>query len=234
MKMKIFYKLFFCTAFLFCACGIYAQKTLAVMNDSIENQVKPLKGIQTMRSVFSNMPDSIIPVLTKNNRLDCIDFLDSHMKAVVKNRFSQESEMNTLTKDYLSFKTSASSSFEMKLLPVNDSTQIFCLIKHFYGPACDSEISFYNFSWQKLPALHYISLPDMKDFLLSDSTRTGDLSAIDMKLYQIDLDSLSTDLCIKFSSLDYLAKETATKVSLFFRKTPICYRWMDGKFVRKD
>lgn len=232
--MKIFYKLFFCTAFLFCACGIYAQKTLAVMNDSIENQVKPLKGIQTMRSVFSSMPDSIIPVLTKNNRLDCIDFLDSHMKAVVKNRFSQESEMNTLTKDYLSFKTSASSSFEMKLLPVNDSTQIFCLIKHFYGPACDSEISFYNFSWQKLPALHYISLPDMKDFLLSDSTRTGDLSAIDMKLYQIDLDSLSTDLCIKFSSLDYLAKETATKVSLFFRKTPICYRWMDGKFVRKD
>ena len=234
MKMKIFYKLFFCTAFLFCACGIYAQKTLAVMNDSIENQAKPLNGIQTMRAVFSNMPDSIIPVLTKNNRLDCIDFFDSHMKAVVKNRFSQESEMETLTKDYLSFKTSTSSSFEMKLLPVNDSTQIFCLVKHFYGPACDSEISFYNFSWQKLPSSHYISLPDMNDFLVPDSTRASDMSVIDMKLYQINLDSLSTDLKISFSSLNYLSKENSALLTPSFGGNSILYKWMKGRFIRKE
>jgi len=234
MKIKIFYKFFFCTVFLFRICGIYAQKTLAVMNDSIENQAKPLNGIQTMRAVFSNMPDSIIPVLTKNNRLDCIDFFDSHMKAVVKNRFSQESEMETLTKDYLSFKTSTSGSFEMKLLPVNDSTQIFCLVKHFYGPACDSEISFYNFSWQKLPSSHYISLPDMNDFLVSDSTRTSDMSAIDMKLYQINLDSLSSDLKISFSSLNYLSKENAVLLTPSFGKNFILYQWMKGRFIRKE
>ena len=42
---------------------------------------------QNMRSVFISMPDSITPLLTKVNKEDCVDFLDSNMKAEVKNRF---------------------------------------------------------------------------------------------------------------------------------------------------
>ena len=39
------------------------------------------------RTVFVQMPDSILPLLTEVNRADCIDFLDSHMRAQVTNRF---------------------------------------------------------------------------------------------------------------------------------------------------
>src|SRR5574344_88688 len=224
--MKRLYKLLLCMALVLSAGAASAQKTLAVMNDSIASLAKPLTGIQTMRTVFSSMPDSIFPVLTKNNRLDCIDFFDSHMKAVVKNRFSQESEMKALTKDYLSFQTSPSSSFEMKLLPVNDSTQIFCLVKHAFGPACDSEVFFYNFSWEKLPVSRYFTMPDMNAFLVPDSTHAN-LSAIDMKLYKVSLDSLSTDLKVTFTSLEYLTKEDAIAVTPSFRKEPIRYRWIE-------
>ena len=28
-----------------------------------------------MRDVFAAMPDSVLPLVTKNNRLDCIDFM---------------------------------------------------------------------------------------------------------------------------------------------------------------
>jgi hypothetical protein len=35
---------------------------------------------QDARTVFINMPDSLMPLLTKVNREDCIDFLDSKMR----------------------------------------------------------------------------------------------------------------------------------------------------------
>ena len=38
---------------------------------------------QDMKSVFIAMPDSITPLLTKVNKEDCVDFLDSNMKAEV-------------------------------------------------------------------------------------------------------------------------------------------------------
>ena len=32
---------------------------------------------QKMRDVFAAMPDSVLGIMTKNNRLDCIDFVES-------------------------------------------------------------------------------------------------------------------------------------------------------------
>ena len=42
---------------------------------------------QEAKTLFVNMPDSLSPLLTKVNREDCIDFLESKMKAQVENRF---------------------------------------------------------------------------------------------------------------------------------------------------
>ena len=57
----------------------------------------------TIRDVFRQMPDSLMPYLSTNNRLDFIDFLDSNMKAEVKNQFDGKSEMTVMTDDSLSF-----------------------------------------------------------------------------------------------------------------------------------
>ena len=55
---------------------------------------------QTMRQLFVSLPDSVLmPQLTKVNREDCIDFLDSKMKAEVTNRFDGKSTLDTLSTD---------------------------------------------------------------------------------------------------------------------------------------
>ena len=56
---------------------------------------------QKMRDCFVNMPDSVLTLLTKNNRLDCVDFIDSKMRAVVRNEFEGKSELLMLTDSYL-------------------------------------------------------------------------------------------------------------------------------------
>ena len=95
---------------------------------------------QDMKSVFVSMPDSITPLLTKVNKEDCVDFLDSNMKAEVSTRFGGTAEMKVLTDDYVLMQTTPASSLEMKLLPVNDSTKVICMVKTVCATACDSEI----------------------------------------------------------------------------------------------
>ena len=79
---------------------------------------------QDMKSVFISMPDSITPLLTKVNKEDCVDFLDSNMKAEVSTRFGGTAEMKVLTDDYALMQTTPTSSLEMKLFPVNDSVKV--------------------------------------------------------------------------------------------------------------
>ena len=113
---------------------------------------------QDMKSVFISMPDSIAPLLTKVNKEDCVDFLVYDMKAEVKNRFGGVTELKVLTDDYLFLQTTANSSMEMKLLPVNDSTKVVCMIKTVCSSACDSEVHFYSSDWkQKLMTTDYLS-----------------------------------------------------------------------------
>ena len=56
---------------------------------------------QEAKTLFVNIPDSLTPLLTKVNREDCIDFLESKMKAQVENRFGKKSEMTELGTDYV-------------------------------------------------------------------------------------------------------------------------------------
>ena len=69
------------------------------------------------------MPDSLTPLLTEVNKADCIDFLESKMKAEVTNRLGQKSEMTELAPDYIRMQMTSRSFWQMKMLNVNDSTR---------------------------------------------------------------------------------------------------------------
>ena len=60
----------------------------------------------TLRDAFRQMPDSLMPSLTQNDRLDFLDFLDAGMRAEVKNRLGGTSVMTALTADSLSLQVS--------------------------------------------------------------------------------------------------------------------------------
>ena len=81
-----------------------------------------------MRDVFAAMPDSLLPAVSKNNRLDCIDFIENGLEAKVRNAFDDYVILEALTSDYARFRTSAASVMELKLLPQSDSTAVLCMV----------------------------------------------------------------------------------------------------------
>ena len=190
---------------------------------------------QDMKTVFVAMPDFVTPLLTKVNREDCIDFLDSNMKAVVKNRFGNVAEMKVLTDDYVLMQTSEVGTLEMKLLPLADSTKVICMVKTVNVPVADSSVRFYTSDWsQQLDVKEFLQLPSMDAFFLpNDSLKDEAIltrKKADMHLMKVQLSKEDTSLTFTYTIPDYLNEEDREKLLPHLRKEPIVLRWSEGKF----
>ena len=109
---------------------------------------------QTLRDVFRQIPDSLMPSLSVNNRLDFIDFMDSNMKAVVRNQLGGTSEMTALTDDSLSIRMSDALRIDILLLtldePVDTIKQVVVLAESFMSDSVyqDTSLKFNTSDWQ--------------------------------------------------------------------------------------
>lgn len=192
---------------------------------------------QSVKSCFTQMPDSLSPLLTAVNRADFIDFLESKMKAEVTNRFGGKSEMTELTADYIRVQVTPQSTWQMKLLPVNDSVRVVCTVSTVCAPACDSHIRFYTTDWRELPSAPYLAtLPRMDDFI-AQAPDTADVYRYrdarlqaDMLLMKADLSGKDATLTFTFTTPDYMGKEAAETLKSYLRR-PVSYRWKEGTFV---
>ena len=194
---------------------------------------------QDLKSLYIALPDSLSPLLTKVNREDFGDFLANDMKAEVRNRFGETSEMKKLTPDYLEVRVSKSSREEMKLLPLDDSVKVVCVVRTYWGPVADSEVCFYDTDWHELPADRFIDLPTEDRFYRHpftetavDSLRNLRLHA-DMYLKEIRLSEKEQSLSVAYTTPCYMDKEMADKLKPYLINKPIQYVWSDGKFKEK-
>ena len=70
---------------------------------------------QTIKEVWSDMPDSIMPLLSRNNRLDCVDYWEAGQHGDVKNRLEGKVVILFMNEDSLAVADTEVSSYEMKL-----------------------------------------------------------------------------------------------------------------------
>lgn len=117
-----------------------------------------LAPAQEIRDVFKQMPDSLVPYLTQNNRLDFLDFLDSNMKAEVKNRLGGTSEMTGLSADSLSISMSSTLRTDLFLMPlaatVDSVSSTVVMVETFLTDSVhgQSRVSYFTPQWQRLAA----------------------------------------------------------------------------------
>lgn len=119
-----------------------------------------------MVEVFLNMPDSLLLLLTNNDRMDLLDFAESKMTAKVTNRLDAKSTLDRLTDDYLHLTVTNISTLEMKLLPLaNDTLPAVVVVKTVEGPAKDSVLKLYASDWSReLEVKSYLDEPQLDDY----------------------------------------------------------------------
>lgn len=182
---------------------------------------------QRMRDVFASMPDSVLEVMTKNNRLDCIDFIENNMEARVRNRFDGFSELKNLTEDYLNLNLTSSCLVEMKLLPVADSISYICVVKTYSGPVRESTVAVYTDKWKLLSREKWIKWPEYNDFWQANDSITD-----------VDIRSMQREQAMHFVSACLSADQTRLTLEVQLDKTdeekdkkmksvlhPLVYEW---------
>ena len=158
-----------------------------------------------IRDIYAEAPDSIFPLLTKNNRLDQIDFRENNMQAVVKNKFDDRVELLVLTDKYLKLQLSERCIVEMRLL--SDST--FCMVQTFNAPAPDSRICLYDTAWHELSQT--IERPAVDDFLGEDVDTDIRLALQALPLIKASLSEENNSITFELQTSE-LTKEQRKKV----------------------
>lgn len=193
---------------------------------------------QTVREAFLSMPDDVLPLLSKNNRADFIDFAESGMQAVVKDKMQYSAEMTEKKDNYIRLRTSDVSDFQIKILPLTDSVNVICTVTTVEVPVKSSHIDFYTADWQKADASEFFPELSISDFLvrtdesfLRDSVMHSALA--DINLYGIDLVPDADVAEVTVTTEGYATKEEAARIKSWISAIPVRLCWKNGKFIKE-
>ena len=119
-----------------------------------------------VRDMFVAMPDSVLPLLSGINRLDMLDFRDSGMKSVVRNRLEGYSELIDIGSNSMRIRYTGNSEVTIRLYYYKDAVPVVCLLHTVTsGGLSDSRISFYDSKWKKLDDQRLLRIPTIDDFI---------------------------------------------------------------------
>lgn len=107
-------------------------------------------GAQTMRQIWMDMPDEMVPYLNQSNRTELADYVDMKVDAAIRNKLEDTTRIERLTPEYIRVKLNASHRLEMRLLRKADGGKVLCVVNTWFGPAADSRLSFYDADWHPL------------------------------------------------------------------------------------
>jgi len=119
---------------------------------------------QTMKQIFQTLPDSILPSLSKNDRLDLIDLYENKMQNEVNNQLRGKSRMTVLTENLTKIQLSELAEVQLCKLPTPDS-YLICMIHSVKADAWDSNTRFYNPDWT--PAKYHLSASSSGKILMT-------------------------------------------------------------------
>lgn len=179
---------------------------------------------QTMATIIQTMPDSILPQLTRNNRLDFIDYMASNMKAETSNRLGGKSEMTELSDTYTNIRLSESAEVAFKLLTTNTGDKVIMQI-YTYTLSDSLKVSqpiFYTTGWQIDTPCTYLP-----DFINHHDSNTA---------YQLTAHADNSNLEVRQSKVVVLEPYDEKNISSTFKRfssdsTPLTW---NGKTFQKE
>ena len=205
---------------------------IAVLVSAVFYLSADAKGF-VMKDFFKQMPDSVVPYLTENNRLDLIDFVESGMDSQVENKLGGVTRLLRLTDNYLKLRLTDASLLEMKLLQYGsgnaDSLELVACAVMTYGDSIkESTVRFYSSDWEPVRVASPLSYETISRCGVSDSLPQGLLrGALQNVFVEAALSPDDENMTITLSYPDYgeVGKE---KPSL--RKLSTILKWSGLSF----
>lgn len=154
---------------------------------------------QSLREVWIEMPDSILPYLSKSQRTELADYVEMKAEPAVLSTFGDSVRIERMTNNYLLLKANEATRLEIKLLDNNT----LALVQTWMAPAAESKLSLFNLQWQPKEAVVAYKANIVKPDSMSDED-FSDLKTLmspRLKEYRLSADNNSLSVSWNFPLL---------------------------------
>ncbi|MDO4160606.1 MAG: DUF3256 family protein [Prevotellaceae bacterium] len=192
----------------------------------------------SVKSVMEKIPEKMIPYLDYAQITELCKFANLRDSMKVKNVLNGNTYVDSISDSFMKVHLNDVSEIELKLLPLNDSTKVICMIKSYNSPVMESIIKFYSTEWRSVESS--LGLPDMTDAeaVLSAFTQKPDTMTLsrynELKKY---IEPVAVSACfsdkdentITFTvSMPMLNKEDTKAVKDIIKQKS--FKWINGSF----
>lgn len=184
----------------------------------------------TAEQAFVSAPESVLPLLNRNTRLDMVDYYNSGSETASKNKLSGNSRVTSIKINDLRFEKSIASSCQIVILNMNNGMEIIALIETVKTPVADSQITFYTTDWKKIDS-KYFSEPELEDWLTSEGKKNIKEieSTISFMLVEYEYDTVKNELILRNNISQMLSEEIFKSIKSSFL-AQLRYRWTGKQF----
>lgn len=193
---------------------------------------------QTIEKWYVNMPDILNPTLSKQNRMELLEYHKAGQGDSIANIFKNQAyllKFDTLNQQIL-VKNTPTSTFEMKILNLPDNSSIIGIIRTVCAPVCMSTIEFYDTAWNVLPVRFYmpsaIEWVDMNKIPAEKIDLQWVRSLMGISFVSLRFSDKDQSVLAKNNTLDYISEEDRKVIAPYISDKSITFKLKDRTWQR--
>ncbi len=163
---------------------------------------------QSLREVWIEMPDSILPYLSKSQRTELADYVEMKAEPAVLSTFGDSVRIERMTNNYLLLKANEATRLEIKLLDNNT----LALVRTWMAPAAESKLSLFNLQWQPKEAVVEYKANIVKPDSMSDEDFSDLKTLMSPRLKEYRLSADNNSLSVSWN-YPLLSKKDVKRVT---------------------
>ena len=178
---------------------------------------------QRLREVWIEMPDSILPYLSKSQRTELADYVEMKAEPAVLSTFGDSVRIERMTNNYLLLKANEATRLEIKLLDNNT----LALVQTWMAPAAESKLSLFNLQWQPKEAVVAYKANIVKPDSMSDEDFSDLKTLMSPRLKEYRLSADNNSLSVSWN-YPLLSKKDVKRVTELLK--PQVLNWTGKDF----
>ena len=178
---------------------------------------------QSLREVWIEMPDSILPYLSKSQRTELADYVEMKAEPAVLSTFGDSVRIEHMTNNYLLLKANEATRLEIKLLDNNT----LALVQTWMAPAAESKLRLFNLQWQPKEAVVAYKVNIVKPDSMSDEDFADLKTLMSPRLKEYRLSADNNSLSVSWN-YPLLSKKDVKRVTELLK--PQVLNWTGKDF----
>jgi hypothetical protein len=184
------------------------------------------------------MPDVLNPVMSQKNRIELLEYHKAGQSDTVDNKFGNPAILQVFDtlNNRIVVRNTVSSTFEMKVLKLENMKPVLGCINTVCGSICQSDIAFYDTAWNCI-SLQF-TMPKAIEWLNEEKLEKSDLDKVwvrnllENSFVSLSFHSVSSQIIARNNSMDFLSEKDKKLLLPVLKNAIFTYHLSNGSWVR--